>query len=156
MSTIIQICSTERQVYPFMTIKHPLPVNVHWFFIFFNAWKRSDIYLGLLCGFCSVVKNARFAIYISLTLTYLVMVGNHLVILQIIFQEVLSVDSFPGGSVVRNPPANAGGAGSIPGSGRSLGEGHGNPPQYSCLGNPMDREAWQVTVRGVAKELEMT
>ena len=41
--------------------------------------------------------------------------------------------------------------GLIPGSGRSLGEGNGNPFQYSCLGNPMDREAWRVTVHGVAK-----
>ena len=56
------------------------------FLFFLNAWKRADIYLGLLCGFCSVVKkNARFAIYLSLTLIYLVMVGNHLVTLQIIF-----------------------------------------------------------------------
>ena len=47
---------------------------------------------------------------------------------------------FPGGSVVKNPPVNAGDAGSIPGSGRSPGEANGNPPQYSCLGNPMDRE----------------
>ena len=63
---------------------------------------------------------------------------------------------FPGGSVVRNPSANAGGTGSIPGSGRSPGEGHGNPPQYSCLGNPMDRGSWQVIVHGVVKELETT
>ena len=44
----------------------------------------------------------------------------------------------PGGSVVKNPPANAGEVGSIPGSGRSPGEGNGNPLQYSCLKNPMD------------------
>ena len=49
---------------------------------------------------------------------------------------------FPGGSVVKNPPANAGDMGSIPRSGRSLGEGNGNPRQCSCLGNPMDRGAW--------------
>ena len=42
--------------------------------------------------------------------------------------------------MVKNPPVNAGDAGSIPGSGRSPGEANGNPPQYSCLGNPMDRE----------------
>ena len=47
---------------------------------------------------------------------------------------------FPGGVVVKNPPANTGDAGSIPGSGRYPGETNGNPPQYSCLGNPMDRE----------------
>ena len=46
---------------------------------------------------------------------------------------------------------NAGDSGSIPGSGRSLGEGNGNPPQYSCLENPMDRGAWQATVHGVAR-----
>ena len=49
---------------------------------------------------------------------------------------------FPGGSVRKNLPANAGDVGLIPGSGRSPGEGSGNPLQYSCLGNPMDRGAW--------------
>ena len=56
--------------------------------------------------------------------------------------------------VVQNPPANAGDVrdvGSIPGSGRSHGEGNGNLLQYSCLENPMDRRAWWATVRGVAK-----
>ena len=56
--------------------------------------------------------------------------------------------------VVKNSPANAGDprdTGSIPGLGRSLGEGHGNPLQYSCLENPMDRGAWQATVHGVAE-----
>ena len=48
---------------------------------------------------------------------------------------------FPGGGLVRNPPANAGAVGLIPGSGRSSGEGNGNPPQYSCLEDSMDREA---------------
>ena len=59
----------------------------------------------------------------------------------------------PGGSVVENLPVNAGDMGSIPGSGRSSGEGNGNPLQYSWLGNPTDRRAWWVTVHGVAKEL---
>ena len=52
---------------------------------------------------------------------------------------------FPGGSVVKNPPANAGDigdAGLIPGSERSSGRGNGNPLQYSCLENSMDRGAW--------------
>ena len=60
--------------------------------------------------------------------------------------------------VVKNPPANAGDvrdASSIPGSGRSPGGGHGNPLQYSCLGNPMDRGAWQAIVHGV-RELDKT
>ena len=59
--------------------------------------------------------------------------------------------TFPGGSVVKNPPANAGDSRSIPGSGRSPGGGNDNSLQYSCLENPMDRRAWQVTVYGVAK-----
>ena len=63
---------------------------------------------------------------------------------------------FPGVSVVKNPPANAGDLGSIPGLGRSPGEGSGNPLQYSCLGNPMDRGAWLAAVHEVAKESDMT
>ena len=58
---------------------------------------------------------------------------------------------FIGGSVVQNPPANVGVAGSIPGSGRSPGEGNGNPLQYFCLENRIDRGAWQATVDGFAK-----
>ena len=56
--------------------------------------------------------------------------------------------------MVKKLPANAGGdkdMGSIPGSGRSPGGGHGNPPQYSCLENPMDRGTWRATVHRVAK-----
>ena len=61
---------------------------------------------------------------------------------------------FPGDTVVKNPPANAGDArdtGSIPGSGRSSREGNGNSFQYSCLENPMDRGVLWVTVHEVAK-----
>ena len=60
--------------------------------------------------------------------------------------------------MVNNPPANAGDAGDaglIPGSGRSPGEGDDNPLQYSCLGNFMDKGAWQATVHGIA-ESDMT
>ena len=59
---------------------------------------------------------------------------------------------------VKNLPANAGDTrdvGSVPGSGRSPGGGHGNPVQYSCLENPINRGAWGATVRRVA-ELNMT
>ena len=55
------------------------------------------------------------------------------------------------GTVVKNPPANAGDVGLIPGLGRSLRGGHSNPLQYSCLGIPVDRGAWQATVHGGAK-----
>ena len=58
---------------------------------------------------------------------------------------------FPGGSEVKASAWNAGNLGSIPGSGRSPGEGNGNPLQYSCLENPMEGGAWYATVHGVAK-----
>ena len=66
---------------------------------------------------------------------------------------------FPGGTMVKNLPANAGDAGdmgSFPGSGRSPGGGHGKPLQYSFLENPMDREAWWATIPWGCKELDMT
>ena len=63
---------------------------------------------------------------------------------------------FLGGSVAKNPPANAGDTGLIPGSGRSPREGKGNPLHYSCLGNPMDRRVWQAIVHGVTRELDTT
>ena len=58
--------------------------------------------------------------------------------------------------MVKNLFANAGDAGSIPGLGRSPGVGNGNPLQYRCLKNSMDRRAWQATVHGVLKESDMT
>ena len=54
----------------------------------------------------------------------------------------LKIQDFPGGSEDKAPANNAGDSGSIPGSGRSPGEGNGNPLQYSCLENPMDGGAW--------------
>ena len=64
---------------------------------------------------------------------------------------IMVVFGFPGGSVMKNPLASAGDVGLIPGSGRFPGEGNGNPLQYPCLGNPMDRGAWQAIVHGVSK-----
>ena len=61
------------------------------------------------------------------------------------------MQGFAGGSEVKNPPANVGDASSIPGSGRSPGKGSSNLFQYSCLGDPMDRGAWQAAVHGVAE-----
>ena len=58
---------------------------------------------------------------------------------------------FPGGSDGKASAYNAGNLGLIPGLGRSLGEGNGNPLQYSCLENPMDRGVWQATVNGLAR-----
>ena len=66
---------------------------------------------------------------------------NHV---NILLREGIKIIGFQGGTVVKNPPANAGDTGdvgSIPGLGRSLGGRNSNPLQYSCLGNPMDRGA---------------
>ena len=92
--------------------------------------------------------------------------GYHVYNLLEIFQKknldtgillpILITQGFPGGSVVKNPLSNAGDVSSIPGLGRSPGEGNGNSLQYSCQGNPMDRGVWLATVGGVTEELNMT
>ena len=64
----------------------------------------------------------------------------------------MTQQGFPGGSVAKNLPTNARDMGSMSGLRRSPGEGSGNPLQYSCLGNPMDRGSWKGTVQGVTKE----
>ena len=63
---------------------------------------------------------------------------------------------FPDCSVVKKPPANAGNAGSVPRLGRCPGGGNGNPLQYSCLGNPVDRAAWLVAVHGAKRVSDTT
>ena len=67
-----------------------------------------------------------------------------------------SILGLPCGSAGKESTCNAGDLGSIPGLGRSPGAGNGNPLQCSCLGNPMDRGAWQHTVHGVAKETQLS
>ena len=71
-------------------------------------------------------------------------------------QYLCPKNSFPAGSVVKSPPANAGDTSLIPGLGRSPGGGNGNPFQYSCLEHFMDRRGWWATVHGVAKESDTT
>ena len=68
-----------------------------------------------------------------------------------IIRIVAGIIGFPGGSEDKASTCNAGDSGSIPGLGRSPGEGNDNPLQYSCLENPMDRGAWGATVHGVTK-----
>ena len=67
------------------------------------------------------------------------------------YQNLKEILGFPGGSVAKNLPASAGDTGSIPGSGRSPGEGNGSSLQYSCSGSPRDTGASQATVHGVAR-----
>ena len=66
------------------------------------------------------------------------------------------ISGFPGGLVVKNLPTNAGDVGLIPGLGRLPGEGNGTPLQFFCLGNLMDRGAWQAIVHGITKESDRT
>ena len=78
-------------------------------------------------------------------------------ILRLYWKKHFRID--PGGLVIKNPPVDAGDTrdmGLIPGSGRSPGGGHGNPLQYSCLGNPMGRVAWQAIVFGFHRILDTT
>ena len=85
-------------------------------------------------------------------LTIMINIISTILILTILINGAArEFKGFPGGSVVKNPPANTGEVVLIPGLGRSTGEGNGNPLQCSCLGNPMDRGAWTITVHGVAK-----
>ena len=77
---------------------------------------------------------------------------DHMVTLFLLFKNLHTVlHGFPDGSG-KNPPANAGDAATVPRWRRFPGEGNGNPLQYSCLGNRMDRGAWWATVHGVVKE----
>ena len=82
-----------------------------------------------------------------------VILGKCVWIFQLLFKQNVA---FPHGSVVKNPLANAGDVDLIPESGRSPGEGNGNPLQHSCLENPMDRGVWWAAVHGVTKESDIT
>ena len=79
-------------------------------------------------------------------------VGSSFYVCVWFFQQMclLNACCFPGGSDSEESACNVGDLGSIPGSGRSPGEGNGNPLQYSCLENSMDRGAWRATLHGVA------
>ena len=88
-----------------------------------------------------IVYNIVYIRYTFLILSYA----------QIFFIAFDTLESFPGSSDSKESACNTGNLGLIPGSGRFPGEGNGNPLQYSCLGNPMDRGAWWAIVHGVSK-----
>ena len=96
-------------------------------------------YLHSIC----FIYNYLHSIYVLFTTTYTALI--------LYFWASLVAQS-----VLKNPPPNIRDVGLIPGLGKSLGEGNSNLFQYSCLGNPRDREAWWATVHGVTKELDMT
>ena len=111
------------------------------------------ILIGPHCGtmFLDFVILPYLAILWYVVVSYYFF-GNSVRYLFICSLDICIVSwGFPGGSMVKNPPAYAGDADSISGSGRCPGEGNGTPLQYSCLGNPMDGGAWWATAHGVAQ-----
>ena len=94
--------------------------------------------------------------WLNLLYTLKIYSSSYLFLDKVLSISLTQVIDFPGGSVVKNTPANAGDAASNPGSERSPGEENVNPLQYSWLGSPMDRGAWQATVHGFTKELDVT
>ena len=93
---------------------------------------------SILCYWHGVIREMQFGMWQSLCTALNISSGRGRWV-------------FPGVPVVKNPAANAGNTGLIPGSQRSPGEGNGYPLKFSCLVNPMDRGAWQATVHGVTK-----
>ena len=99
------------------------------------------------------IANNDTALYTKkITPLCTLLVKGNFMSMRLFYSHLLSRNlGFPGGSVVKNPSANPGDTGSIPGSGGSPVGGHGNPLQHSCLGNPTKRGIWRAIVHGVAK-----
>ena len=126
--------------------------------------KTSDIYFQFCCKFpiyipafaYCIVKFPYFQIEKYFTHWENVLPLKNILMVTLNLSYCIKYMGFPGGSVVKNPPANARDMGSIPASGRSPGEGNGNPLWYSCLGDPMDRGTWRATVYRATEESDMT
>ena len=110
------------------------------------------------CKLYWILKSSTFLKYLAITLQSNIFIfpsTSNLQSVRITLKSFLEGTipglGFPGSSVVKNLPAHAGDTGSIPGSERPPGEGSYKPLQNFCLGNPIDREAWWVTVQGVHK-----
>ena len=91
--------------------------------------------------------------FFSVIIKYVQKIHEHTVsrMVWVYFQLDANIMGFPGGSDGKESTRNVGDPGSIPGSGRSPGEGNGYPLQYSCLENSMDRGAWWATIYGITK-----
>ena len=123
-------------VYIVQRILHSVQYILHNVSVFYCGWILA--FSPGFCGGCfSVVNNVSLSI------------PAEIADIQMCFFWINPAGSFPGRPMVKNPPANARDIGSIPGSGRSTGGGHGNPLQYSCLENPMGIGAWRASVHGV-------
>ena len=118
--------------------------------LIFSCKKETCTLIYLLSFHFLLCSNSLVFVYVCVCVLMTKDMAVKLKHLQYSFNRVhWKIWGFPGGSVVKNLPANAGDQGLIPGSGRSPGEGNGNPLQNSCLVNPMDRGAWWDTVHGV-------
>ena len=105
--------------------------------------------LYTLCAYVYMYVYNFFLPSFALSSYKRIVVGSELYYL--VFRFLSRKICFPGGSVVKNPPANAGDVGLVPELGRSLREGNGYPLQYPGLGNPINRGAQQATVRGATR-----
>ena len=115
------------------------------------SWNELNVVLLLLRNFEK--KKYRTSYWQSPSAVWPLLFTDLLLWICSVFIKIHQcIWSFLGGSVVKNVPASAGDPSSTSGSGRSPGGGHGNPLQYSCLENPMDRGAWQAAVHEVEKE----
>ena len=131
------------------------------FLLFPHMAGRESVCVYKLCGIC-FYKDTNLTARTPASLSHLkpiVSQGPHLQVpfhCEFGLQHEFWEDAVHGGLVVKNLSASAGDAGSIPGLGRTPGEGEGYPLQYSCVENPMDRGAWNVTLHGVTKESDTT
>ena len=133
-------------------------------YICYNQWKNNDILLLIEVHslfrvpqflpnvlFCSRISPRKPKQYISLSCLLGLLLAVTVSQTFPIFDDPDSFRGFPHSSVGKESACNAGDPGSVPGLGRSPGEGNGNPLQYSCLENSMDRGAWQATAHGVER-----
>ena len=126
------------------------------------TWQQHMVFTFLCLAFLpSIVSSRSMHVVANVRISLFLWLSNSLLytcvyVCVCIYTHTLYIHThtkgFPGGSAMKNPPANAGDTGLIPGSGRSPGAEHGNPFQCSCLGKPMDGGAWWAAVHRVTKE----
>ena len=136
--------------FDFLAIRHVRPHSLHW------KAKASLLDSSGKSQALDFKKGKTRSLYVSVCFSSTVMHRPVERSDYLFCKGGVKAVGFPRGSVGKNPPARAGDTGSIPGPERAPGEENGNPPQYSCLGHPMNRGIWLVPgVHGVAEELDM-
>ena len=130
--------------------------HFHIFYLFFEHYYQFLNFMIITKskgGFLNTISKCQMC-YVSMSLWVKAYIYTYIhmhIDRQIDRQRYRYIEGFPGGSVVKNLPTNSGDECSVPILGRSSGEGNGNPLQYSCLDNSMDKGGWQATSHGVAK-----